>query len=99
MYKMHIKHDASNFFLPMPVFEKNLQYDTRNEEKNIHVVPKYRLDIYKRQFIPNVIHKWNELLNVVIKSSSFCQFRRGIYLKFPKSARLLVLKFDKTSIV
>lgn len=42
------------YVLPMPV-KKNVQYDTRNEEKNIHVVPKYRLDIYKKQFIPNVI--------------------------------------------
>ena len=29
------------FVFPMPIFEeKNVQYDTRNEEKNIHVVPK-----------------------------------------------------------
>lgn len=43
------------YVLPMPIFEKNMIYDTRNDEKNIHVVPKYRLDIYKKQFIPNVI--------------------------------------------
>ena len=42
------------YVLPKPGFEEKM-YDTRNEEKNIHVVPKYRLDIYKKQFIPNVI--------------------------------------------
>ena len=54
---------------------KNSQYNTRNEEK--YIIPKRRLDIYKKSFIPDAICKWNVLPNDVIKST-LGQFRRGI---------------------
>ena len=73
------KHSASTF-------EKKSQYDTRNEQK--YIVPKCRLDIFKKSLIPDAICKWNVLPNDLIKSSTIGQFRRA-YLILPKIALAL----------
>ena len=49
-------------------FRENVQYKTRTEEK--YMVPKCRLDIFEKLFIPDAICKWNALPHDVIKSST-----------------------------
>ena len=75
------------------IFEKNSQYNTRNEEK--YIVPKCRLDIFKKSFIPDAIWKWNVLSNDVIKSSTLGQFRRGISNFAKDSSAPMYFNFGK----
>ena len=76
---MHIKHDASNLCVSNANFLRKkctIWYSKWGKEYSCST--KIKSWYLQKPFIPNVVHKWNELLNVVIKSSSFCQFSRGI---------------------
>ena len=48
MYKMHLSTVPQYLCDTIANIRKNVQYNTRNEDKYIHVVPKCTLDIYKK---------------------------------------------------
>ena len=87
MYKIHTNTVTQYLYDTIANFQKKM-YNSRNEE--MYIVPKCRLDIFKKSFIPDDICKWNALPNDVhvIKSSTLGQFRRGISNVISKIALL-----------
>ena len=85
MYKVHnnlvpdyLKHIFSS------TRSRESKYNTRN--RNDYTIPKCRLELYRKSFVPDTINKWNSL-NVSVKNKpSFSSFKnniRRIPTKFP----------------
>lgn len=79
MYKIHnnLAPDyLKEIFPSIRTLESN--YNTRNRED--YTIPKCRLEIFKKSFVPDTINKWNSLSLLIRNNSSFTGFKSSIQL-------------------
>lgn len=79
MYEIHnnlVPDYLKNIFPSTRSLESN--YKTRNRED--YTIPKCRLEIFKKSFVPDTINKWNSLSLVTGNNSSFTSFKSSIQL-------------------
>lgn len=79
MYKIHnnlVPDYLKEIFPSIRTLESN--YNTRNRED--YTIPKCRLEIFKKSFVPDTINKWNSLSLLIRNNSSFTSFKSSIQL-------------------
>lgn len=79
MYKIHnnlVPEYLKNIFPSTRSLESN--YNTRNRED--YTIPKCRLELFKKSFVPDTINKWNSLSLITRNNSSFTSFKSSIQL-------------------
>ena len=80
MYKVH--HNLVPDYLKsiFPATRRNeSKYDTRNRED--YTIPRCRLEIFKKSFVPDTINQWNSLSITTRNSISFSSFKNNIHKK------------------
>ena len=72
MYKVH-----NNLVSDFPSTKsRESKYNTRNREE--YTIPKYRLELYRKSFVPDTSRKWNSLNVSVRNNISFSSFKISI---------------------
>ena len=72
MYKVH-----NNLVPDFPSTKsRESKYNTRNREE--YTIPKYRLELYRKSFVPDTSRKWNSLNVSVRNNISFSSFKISI---------------------
>ena len=77
MYKIH-NNEVPQYLketIPSKVNNKS-SYNLRNGDN--YNIPKCRLELYKKSFVPDSISKWNSLSTELRQATSIKQFRKGV---------------------